>query len=57
MSDTIQMWSNIWKWILLLGGGAFCLLVVFVFIRGLSDIRSLFAMLRKQGEEKAKSRS
>jgi len=50
MTDTIRMWAEVWKWILYVGAGAFLALMVFVIIKGIFDVRSLFASLNKPRE-------
>ena len=50
MTDTIRIWAEVWKWLLYVGLGAFAVLMVFVTIKGISDIRSLFAALASSDE-------
>ena len=48
MNDTALAWLTLWKWIFILGGGAFCCLMVYAVITGAGDLRKLFRSLAGQ---------
>ncbi len=48
----MESWAMFWKWFLILGVGVFAVVSLWVTVVGLSDIRRMFAELRKQEPEK-----
>lgn len=61
MIASLELWAGIWKWLLIVGGGAFLILMVYTIIAGAGDIRLLFASLKQtaetEGDEKKDSSS
>jgi len=46
----MEVWAQIWTWVLAIGLGAFAVLAVVVSVKGLADIRALFRTVGEQHE-------
>ncbi len=57
MDPEIIFWAGIWKWILVVGSGAFGVLMLCVTVFGAMDIKKLFATLREQQGDESQSES
>ena len=44
----MESWAMLWKWFLIFGVGVFAVVSLWVTVAGLSDIRRMFAELRRQ---------
>lgn len=49
----VVAWATFWKWVILLGGAGFVLLLLFSIVFGARDIGRLFATLHRRQQENA----
>ncbi len=51
LNEDVQLWSNIWFWVMMLGGTGFFFILIYSVITGAVDIKKLFAALQAAEDE------